>query len=125
MDLSSIKPRETAPVEIMHPGTGENLGLRFEIRSRYDDAVKKKAASVQLRASKMTPAQRLAAQETWAREILAAAVVSWEFYDGLTFNQESEPECNEANVVQLFKEYPYVFEQLDTQFGDVSGFFTK
>ncbi|WP_057464364.1 hypothetical protein [Pseudovibrio sp. POLY-S9] len=125
MDLNSIKPKETVKVEINHPATGEPLGLSVEMRSRHDNTVKEKVKSIELRGGKLTPAQRLAVRDAWAREILVSAAVGWEWSNDLEFDSDPSPEFSDAMMTRVLSEYPFIFEQLNEQFGDISAFFSK
>lgn len=124
MDILAIQP-DTITVEIKHPGTGSPIGLTLQCVSLESDQVKAVERAIKNRALRggrnTVTAEKI---EDNTVEILSAAVVGWEWADGLTLGDMKNPPLNKANVAKLMQ-VGWIAKQVDTALGDEAAFFTK
>jgi hypothetical protein len=123
MDISSIKPIESAPVVITHPASGAPIGLTVNIRHTSDpkvQAVRRKHTDDLLKQGR----NKLTAEKAdeLGLQVLVAAIVSFEWAEEASFNGE-QPQATEANVRKLFKAAPWIKDQVNDALGDESAFF--
>jgi hypothetical protein len=108
MDLSKVvQYDETFPVQIRHRITGEHVGLTVNVTS-FEGAAAMKAerAIAGVRMQKQYLAQQSGLkpedidfaelQNEADQEKAIAAVQSWEWAEGLTWNGKSPPKCDDA-----------------------------
>lgn len=143
MNLLDLKPN-TVTVELKHPGTGLPLGVRVDVQSMQSDAVKAVERTLKNKALK-SGRNNVTAEKIDDNTvlILAAAVVSWEFYipvlvpetvDGQgkkvqavlgevpNIDGDVKPPCSQANKVKLMA-VPPLAKQVDDILGDDTLFF--
>lgn len=124
MDILAIQP-DTITVEIKHPGTSAPIGLTLQCVSLEADQVKAVERAIKNRALRggrnTVTAEKI---EDNTVEILSAAVVGWEWADGLTLGDMKNPPLNKANVAKLMQ-VGWIAKQVDTALGDEAAFFTK
>lgn len=127
MDLSSLKPTERQ-VEILHPGTDEELGIRITLVSINDERLKKAKRRIQdekLRLEVRGKNFKSEDIEENAIELDFAAMTGWEWYGkDVNFNG-SKPEFNRANVKAVFESLPWFQRQVEEAISDEKAFFTK
>ncbi|MER8806026.1 hypothetical protein [Mesorhizobium australicum] len=123
MDILAIQP-STINVDIKHPATGAPIGLQVECVSLEDDRVKVVERQIKNRALKggrnTVTAEKI---EDNTIEILAAAVVGWEWVADLTLGELKNPPLNKANAAKLLS-LGWIAKQIDTALGDEAAFFT-
>jgi hypothetical protein len=123
MDISNLKS-STRTIEILHPATKENIGIRVELVSFDDDRVAQQRRRYnnyrlqQEQRGKIVKAEEL---ETYNNEMLAAAIVSWEWYDA-NFHGEV-PALNHINAMKVFKELSWFRDQISEVVLDAESFF--
>lgn len=126
MDLKDLQP-STREVEIKHPGTGENVGVRVSLVSINDPSLAKIKRSIQderIRLERKGKSFKASDLEENGLNIAFASMKSWDWYgDGVMFNGE-KPEFNRKNVFEVFKSIPWFKDQIDLEMGDDSSFFT-
>lgn len=124
MDILSIQP-QTITVDVKHPSTGARIGLSIECVSLEDDRVKQVERVIKnkvLRSGRSTvTAERL---EDNTVELLTAAIVGWNWADGLTLGDLKNPPLNKANVGKLLA-VAWIAKQVDAALGDEAAFFSK
>lgn len=124
MDILSIQP-STIKIDIKHPATAAPIGLVIECVSLEDDRVKTVERSIKnraLRGGRNTVTAEMIEGNTI--EILAAAVVGWEWADGLTLGDLKNPPLNKANAAKVMA-VSWIAKQVDTALGDEAAFFTN
>jgi hypothetical protein len=123
MDIAGIKA-ETRTIEILHPATGEQIGLSIQLRPQSSAEVEKvKRKITNRRLAQRTMKTTAASLEADAFEILLACVAGWEWKKSLTFHGKM-PECTPENVRAVFDELSWVRDQIDREAGDSEAFFT-
>lgn len=144
MNLLDLKPN-TVTVELKHPGTGAPLGVRVDVQSMQSDAVKAVERTLKNKALKAgrnnVTAEKIDDNTVL---ILAAAVVSWEFYtpvltpetevngkkipavlgDVPDIDGDIKPPCSQINKVKLMS-VPPLAKQVDDVLGDDTLFFAS
>lgn len=106
-------------VKILHPASGEELGITIRVAGPDSERLRKARAAVltermSRRAGKVTPQD----MERDALAQLSAAVISW---SGVVVDGR-EIECSRQNVAELFTRFPFIREQVDIAVGDRAGF---
>lgn len=123
-DISSISPG-TNVVEIVHPHTGDPIGLKITLRSQHSaevQAVNRRITNDRLRTrSKNITAEKL---EAAGIEVLTAAIVKWEWEGDASFGGE-KLECNPQNIRRVMREAPWIKAQVDDAFGNEAAFFSN
>lgn len=106
-------------VELLHPISGEKAGITITVTGRDGDAFKK-ARNKQYR-ERLAKAQKSKKPsidpetiEDQSIALMVAATVSWK---GMELNGEAL-ECTPENVTKVYKNYPWICEQIDTAVND-------
>lgn len=125
MDISTLKPRNTF-VHLEHPGTKEELGLVFEMRSRHSDEVQEVIQKHNDRLTNRHGKRRDATPEeskAHTRKLIIASVVDWEWKDPeLTFDGE-QPEYSTETLSAWLKGYDWLVEFFSAEFLDDGNFY--
>lgn len=118
-DLTKVQD-DGIDVSILHPKTGEELGITIRVAGPDSDRQKKARNAINNERLRMSRNKRLTAAEleTDALKITAASIISW---DGVVENGEAVP-LNAENATAILTRYPFIREQLDTAVGDRAGF---
>lgn len=137
MDISGIQPGERF-IEITHPGTGRNIGVRVTIMSVQDERLKplKKAiTNERLRLEARGKNFKADDLEDNSNELVFKAMTGWQWYkineDGkedakgeqATFGGKV-PDFNRANVIAVFNKLPWFRNQIDEAISEEKDFFT-
>jgi len=110
-------------IEIVHPGTGEPLGVTITVAGPDSDQAKKADRAMINRRLKAQKTKMLTAEELQAEALrkLAACVLSWE---GMV--SDGKPlECITENAVLAFERAPWLAEQVAEAAGNRAAFFTS
>ncbi|HEL3748620.1 TPA: hypothetical protein UMV35_000879 [Stenotrophomonas maltophilia] len=120
-DLSTIVAAART-IDIKHPATDAPVGLVLTILP--DSHPQVRAASRKLTNERMLGRGKVTAEKIEAGRIdmLVASVGGWEWQGDLNFHGE-KPFFEEKTLRQLFKELPWVCEQVDAALGDRAEFF--
>ena len=124
MDLANIKPVERV-IEILHPLTGEKIGVSVTVLSINDEkmaAVKRRIQNKRLeleRRGKTFKADDLDENEF---ELLTTAITGWN-WDGDTDFHGEKPVFNEKNVKAVLKELSWFKQQIVEAISDEKAFF--
>jgi hypothetical protein len=127
-DLSTVAPNNRK-VAILHPATGEEIGLTIELLPLSDPkvrAVKRRVVNERLQRNKKMTAE---AMEKSGIELICAAAVGWEWGKDangkpLTFKGKvPEFDDDKRNLRTVLKELDWVRAQLDDALGDEGSFF--
>jgi len=127
MDLSTLQP-VARTIDLKHPATDENIGIRVTLLPDSDPKVKavrrkRMDANLASRRQKFTSVQL----ENFTTDLLVAAIAGWEWGndpDGHpnTFKGEV-PEFTPENVRAVVKELDWFRAQIDRELGDDAAFF--
>lgn len=129
MDLSKIQPKEVS-CDIEHPGTGQKIGLRFNVMSLIDDrmvAIRHKLSDKMLTKQQKKKIINTSEIDQNRLELLFSACTGWEW----TKDENGEvadwngdvPDFNNKNVMEVFKVCPWIPTQLDEFIGEDARFF--
>lgn len=120
-DLSLIVATQRH-IDIKHPATDEPVGLVITILP--DSHPQVRAASRKATNDRMLSRGKVTAEklEAGRLDLLVASVGGWEWQGELTFHGE-KPEFSEKALRALFKELPWVSDQVDMALGDRAEFF--
>lgn len=110
------------PLQIKHPATDEPIGLELLLLPDSHEQVR--AASRKATNERMFNRGKVTAEKLEAGRIdmLAASIDGWNWEGELTFHGE-KPAFSEKTLRQVFKELPWVAEQVDYALGDRAAFF--
>lgn len=137
MDISKIQPTENI-LHILHPKTGERLGITISLMSIADDRMKKikrqlqdKRLQLEKRGKNFTATQI----EENSNVLLFAAMTGWswgvptdekdkpiEGKEAATFKGEN-PAFKQEKVFEVFNELEWFRDQVDEKVGDGASFF--
>lgn len=127
MDLNTIQPKNIF-VNLEHPGTGAELGLVFEMRSRHSDEVSAVSDRWEAQWSKKRGKEPSpSAKRAHSRDLILASVVGWEWEDPeLTFDGE-QPQFSPDTLKAWLKDKKRVWllEFLAKQLIEDEHFFTS
>jgi hypothetical protein len=108
--------------DIENPSTGEQTGIRIKVLGMDSKAYKNQTRKVQdknlkkgFRGMKNLKSETL---ENNRIELICVCTVDWE---NVQYNAETL-ECNPENKKWLYKEYPWIFDQVDEFIGDRGNF---
>lgn len=114
---------EGVPVEILHPATGEPLGMTITVAGPDSVHAKNFDRTVinrRLRGRKTKALDAGEVQEAALRK-LAACTLSWtDVVDG-----GKALECNRENALLVYNRLPFIAEQVAEAAGDRAAFFTS
>jgi hypothetical protein len=123
MDISNIQATNHK-VALRHPGTGEDLGLVFEMRSRHSKEVKRvnerfEQKHTGRRAKEPSPAEK----RQHSKELIVASVAGWEWTDPDLVFEGEQPEYSADVLKKWLKDYPWMLEFFSEEFIDDANFF--
>jgi hypothetical protein len=122
MDILDIKPT-TVFLDLKHPHSGEPVGIRVELQSLSSPAVRAVEKRIQNKALRSGRNGMNADKvERNTHEILSAAIVGWEFAEGVTLGGKKNPPCTEETKLEFVK-HAWIAKQLDDRLGDDADFF--
>lgn len=123
MEINSLKPREQV-VEIKHPKTKEELGIKISLVSLMDPkakSLKRQFAIAKMERDRRGKDMTYDELEDNSMQLLLKVIVGWDWGDN-TFNGE-KPEFNEKNVKAVLTELEWLKLQLLEKLEDESSFF--
>lgn len=125
MDLSTIKT-EDREVTLLHPKTGEELGLVFQLRSPDSEEVEGVNRAWQNK--RLHPKNRNKAITAEELEVLKdnrikAAVKGWKWTDDDTKLNGEQPEFSPQNLKSMIKDYSWIRDFLADECEDQASFF--
>lgn len=124
MELSEIAPSERT-IEIVNPGTGEEVGVSVTIMSMDDERMKTARRLIQNRALQLqNKGKTFKADEVEDNKLnlLYSAITSWVWRGDATFNGE-KPELNRKNVYAVLTKLYWMREQIEAELADEKAFF--
>lgn len=124
MELSKIKPSERF-IEILHPGTGEKIGIKVSLVSLKDERISNVRRKIQNKnLERETRRETITTEELENNSfhLVFNCMTSWDWYGDITF-ENTKPEFTEANVKKVFKELNWFQEQIEKALDDSKAFF--
>lgn len=130
VDIAGIKASERI-VDIVHPVSGEKLGITISLMS-YDDprmkSVRRRITNRRLQLDARGKHFKAEELEENNHELCFSAMTGWSWDkspegDEVTFNGK-KPDFNKVNVFAVFEELPWFREQVDQAIADEKAFFT-
>ncbi len=126
MDISVIKPvSEGLPVEIVHPATGEPLGITVRVRSSEEKVVKDvarqfldKQTKLKARGKDLTTDD----YELWRIKTLQTSIISWTWGKDVSWNGK-KPDPDIEFLTELVQTATWFAEQIEDVARDTSAFF--
>lgn len=107
-------------VPILHPKTGESLGITIKVAGPDSERQKKARRAVQTERLNMSRNKRPTVPELEADGLIVtvASIISW---DGVIENGQAV-ELSAENATAILTKYPFIREQIDSAVGDRAGF---
>lgn len=124
MDLSNIKPVERM-IDILHPSTGEKIGVTVTVLSINDErmaAVKRRIQNKKIELDRRGKTFKVDDLEENEMELLTTAITGWNWEGDVDFHGE-KPAFNEKNVKAVLKELTWFKQQIMEAVGDEKAFF--
>ena len=124
MDISNIKSSERI-IEILHPKTGEELGISVTVMSYDDDRMKKIRRKILDRRLHLEARGKHFKSEELnenANDLCFNAMTGWEWRGDAVFHGK-KPEFTRASVTAVFEELSWFRDQIDNAIGDEKAFF--
>ena len=126
IDLSKLDTSKASEdgvwCDIENPATGDQTGIRIKVLGMDSKAYKDQTRKVQdrnlkkgFRGMKNLKSETL---ENNRIELICVCTIDWE---NIQYNGESVP-CDFENKRWLYKEYPWIFDQVDEFIGDRGNF---
>lgn len=126
MDIASIKPVSERLIDILHPQSGDKLGITVSLMS-YDDprmkGIRRKITNRRLHLDARGKHYKAEEIEENNHDLCFTAMIGWDWGEDATFNGK-KPEFNKSNVISVFTELPWFREQIDEAIADEKAFFT-
>ncbi len=139
-DLSTIKQTDRT-IEIVHPVTAENIGLRITLVSLDDERMTKIRRSItdrRLHLEARGKSFKADEVEENADNVIFTATVDWEWYnptgsegdkgyreDAMPNFKGEQPEFNRKNFFALIDEISWIKTQINEALGDTRAFFAS
>lgn len=123
MDISTLIPNERV-IEIKHPVTDANIGIKVTVVSLDDEKTKqtrRRVINKRIELEKKGKNFRADDIEENEFDLIFASMTGWEWYDA-EFHGE-KPAFNEANVKKVLNELPWFKRQISEAIGDEKAFF--
>jgi hypothetical protein len=128
VDLSSLQQNDSAEIGILHPSTGEDLGITITVAS-IDSKTYRKAqheqANAQIGQMAAKGAKGVAVTAEVVEErglaLLTKCTLGWR---GVEFEGKTL-ECTPENVRMVYDQFPWIREQVDRAIANRSHFFKR
>jgi hypothetical protein len=126
VDIAVIKPvSEGLPVEILHPATGEPLGVSVKVRSAEEKIVKDvarayidKQQKLKLRGKDLTVDD----YQMWRIKTLQAVIINWTWAKDTSWNGK-KPDPDLDILTELVENATWFAEQIEDLAKDSTAFF--
>ena len=125
MDISAIRPSERT-IEIKHPVSGENLGIRVTLMSPDDERLKPTIRAINDKAIYLKQRSKsFSADEVEANNIrlMVATITGWEWYGKEVSFKGKKPECTPENIREVFTVLEWFKKQIDEELSETKSFF--
>lgn len=122
MDISAIKAADVATVEILHPVSGEEIGITFDVYGTDSATYRKAVAEIaQRRMNKRQKATSIEAQEQETVELLAICTAGW---SGLEIDgKKPKFSIEAAKEIYADERFRWLREQINVAIAERSRFF--
>jgi hypothetical protein len=137
MDIAELKPTESI-LDIVHPSTGERLGITITLLSLDDERMKKVKRQIHDRALNLQKKGKTFKSEEIednGNELLFTAMTGWTW--GIPTDEKgveipdatpatfrgSVPPFNKPSVYAVFNALPWLRDQVDEKVSDTKSFF--
>ncbi|NUM72733.1 hypothetical protein HUU40_00085 [candidate division KSB1 bacterium] len=123
LDISEIQPGERT-VELLHPGTGQKLGISVRIMSADDPRLKREQRALMDRQSERHRKNKiLTAEEIESAMVkyLAQTITGWD-WGKRKLNGET-PEFSVRKAIEILTEFQWIRSQINDAVGDTAAFF--
>lgn len=124
MDLLRLQPSERI-IDIIHPGSGEPLGIKVSVVSVGDERtkkVKRRILDEKLRLESRGKSFKSEDFEENTFQILYATMTGWEWSGEIVFDG-AKPDFNVKNVRMVFDRLPWFRAQIEEAVADETAFF--
>lgn len=133
-DLANVKPVERT-VEIKHPATGADLGVRVTLCSVDDERLKKIRRQITDKRLKLEQrGKNFAADDIEQNrlEIQLASIIAWEWYnptpddkDAMPSWKGEKPVFNRKTVSEVLNDLSWFSDQINEALGETDAFFNN
>lgn len=124
MDISNLKPAEGL-LKIVHPSTGEELGITVSTIYIEDEELQRIRRSIRNRANKLSARGanfKAEEEEENLHDLCAKAIQSWDWGEH-TFHGV-KPECTPKVIKEVFAELPWFLRQVNEFISEQKNFFS-
>lgn len=124
MDLSELKPTERV-IDILHPGTGEELGIKVTLVSINDQRlknIKRKIQNDRMALERRGKVLKPDDIEQNRLDLCCAAMTGWSWEGEINFNGD-KPKFSPKNIKDVFAALPWFQDQIEEAVSDESAFF--
>lgn len=141
LDLSTVVPTVRV-VDIKHPGTGEKIGVRVSLLPYEHEVmkqIKRRILDRRIQMEQRGKAYTSIEIEKNKHDLAFTAMTGWDWYtqdavtdkDGKVIKQAidapnfhgSQPSFGQANVIAVFTELPWFYDQISEEISDGAAFF--
>lgn len=125
MDISAIKPSERT-IEIKHPVSGENIGIRVTLMSPDDERLKPTIRAINDKAIYLKQrGKSFSADEVESNNIrlMIATITGWEWYTKDVSFKGRKPECNPESIREVLNSLEWFKKQIDEELSETKSFF--
>lgn len=107
-------------VDILHPVTGDPIGMSVQVAGPDSERARKARQAVMNANMRSNAASRPKANELEEsqRKVIAKSVISW---IGVELDGK-ELDCTTDNVIKVFADYPFIYEQVSGAAANRAGF---
>jgi len=122
-DLNSRRVKETIDLPITDPLDGADTGIRITLAGRYSKQARAAQFAIADADRANADGDLSKAEELDERllSLIAACTVGW---SGFSVNGV-EPKCDEAGALALYREYPWIREQVQGAYLTTARFFEQ
>jgi hypothetical protein len=122
-DLASRRVKETIDLPITDPLDGTDTGIRVTLAGRYSKQARAAQFAIADADRANADGDLSKAEELDERllALIAACTVGW---DGITINGVA-PVCDEAGALALYREFPWIREQVQGAYLTTARFFEQ
>lgn len=123
MDISKLAPTEKV-LEIKHPVTDEDIGIKVVLVSLTDDRSKAAKREFQDRQNYLSARGKTISSaeiEKHNDNILFASIVGWDWYGDVNFNG-AKPAFNRDNMQAVFTKLPWFKVQISEELAETNRF---
>lgn len=124
-DISQLKPK-TRVVQILHPRTGDELGISVEVMSFGDPRLKRIIRQINDQKQEREARRKILKTEELESNsvrLVANAIVGWDWSKSKFGFKGELPAFSPAKAVEVLSELDWFFTQLNEEIGNDKAFF--